>query len=489
MTEVDLADVQGNILRSYGRDFGFVRHLVLRVADPVRARAVIGEMASGDRSGPEVTTAAQAPRQEGFGWCLNLGVTYRGLAVLGVPADSLSSFPPEFRAGMIGRAAALGDVGASSPDHWVCGLGDPEEAHLVVTIHGHEPADIEAVCEAVLGAQGGRAFSRGRSESSERSGGLGGPGSPGVLDGAMFTGPLEGAVHFGYQDGLSNVRFDGIHETSDPSQGALAPVGTVLLGYPSPIPHLTWGVPRPAALGFNGSFNALRVLRQDVAGFEAFLQRAAAKAGCSAEEVAAKMCGRWRNGAPLTLAPTQAEAETLSDPLTNQFGFADDPDGSRCPIGSHIRRCNPRDARIVQRGTNDFRALVRRGMPYGPRYDPAGGADDVPRGLLGSFICASLAAQFEALQLSWLNLGLQDPRITGTNDPLVGANDAATASFEWQTSNGNRVVVSGLDRFVTTEGGAYCFLPSLTAIRWISSQGWNDDGRRRRLAPDRRTRP
>ena len=211
--------------------------------------------------------------------------------------------------------------------------------------------------------------------------------------------------------------------------------------------------------------------------------RAAALAGCSAEEVAAKVCGRWRNGAPLSLAPTEAEAAALPDPRTNDFSFADDPDGARCPIGSHIRRCNPRDAQIVQRGTNDARALVRRGMPYGPPYDPAAGAvDDVPRGLLGNFICASLASQFEALQLSWLNLGLQDPRITGTNDPLVGANEPSTASFAWRTSTHDQVLVDRLQSFVTTAGGAYCFLPSLTAIRWIASEGWRD----RDLPPRRR---
>lgn len=477
MTEVDLADVQGNILHSYGRSFRCVRHLVLRVADPARARAALGEMVTGERSGPEVTSAELAPRHADFGWCLNVGITYRGLAALGVPASTLSTFPAEFRAGMIARAPWLGDVGPSAPEHWVGGLDDPDRAHLIVTIHGHSTDNIEAISEAVVGAQGGSAFDHERCEE---------------LDGAFFAEPHEDQVHFGYRDGLSNVRFAGIHEASDPSQGALAPIGTVLLGHPSPIPHVMWGVPRPSALGGNGSFNAFRVLRQDVRAFEAFLVRAAALAGCSAEEVAAKLCGRWRNGAPLSLAPTEAEVAALPDPRTNDFSFSDDPDGARCPIGSHIRRCNPRDAQIVQRGTNDARALVRRGMPYGPPYDPAAGAvDDVPRGLLGNFICASLASQFEALQLSWLNLGLQDPRITGTNDPLVGANEASAASFAWSTSTGDQVLVDRLPSFVTTAGGAYCFLPSLTAIRWIASEGWRDRDKppRRRFPALRRAGP
>jgi hypothetical protein len=76
------------------------------------------------------------------------------------------------------------------------------------------------------------------------------------------------------------------------------------------------------------------------------------------------------------------------------------------------------------------RRLVRRGTPYGPAYDPAKRDRDKPepeRGLLGNFIGASLGAQFEAMSCDWLNLGLQDPRITGSNDPIVGANDPSTS--------------------------------------------------------------
>ena len=28
----------------------------------------------------------------------------------------------------------------------------------------------------------------------------------------------------------------------------------------------------------------------------------------------------------------------------NDFGYADDPRGFKCPVGSHARRANPRDA-------------------------------------------------------------------------------------------------------------------------------------------------
>jgi hypothetical protein len=126
----------------------------------------------------------------------------------------------------------------------------------------------------------------------------------------------------------------------------------------------------------------------------------------------------------------------------------------------------------VQRVANNSRRLVRRGVPYGPLYDPAKRDPDKPepeRGLLGNFIGASLGAQFEALSCDWLNLGLQDPRITGSNDPVAGANDPVTSWFDLPLKSGSTIRLRGLPRFVWTRGGAYTFLPSIAAIRFLGS--------------------
>ena len=91
------------------------------------------------------------------------------------------------------------------------------------------------------------------------------------------------------------------------------------------------------------------------------------------------------------------------------------------------------------------------------------------RGLLGNFIGASLGAQFEAMSCDWLNLGLQDPRITGSNDPISGANDPGTSWFDLPLKSGGTIRLRGLPEFVSTRGGAYTFLPSLSAIRYLGS--------------------
>ncbi|MDQ1568040.1 MAG: hypothetical protein QOF96_2920 [Actinomycetota bacterium] len=442
--DVDLADVQGNILCGYR--LNHVRHLVLRVDDAAAARAAIGAMAGGDAASfPQVTSAE--PWGEKPGYCLNTGITFTGLRALGVPGPSLAGFPPEFREGMARRAGKLGDFGPSAPDRWTGGLGDTDRVHLVVTIHTWERQKLEALSRTV---ENGRAF-----ETLSRQ------------DGAALP---DGKVHFGYRDGIAQPRFLGIHDPEEINdEQPLVPLGTVLLGHPTPFPGLRWRVPEPEALGRNGAFNAFRVLEQDVAAFETFLEDVAKEhPALTPELVAAKLCGRWRNGVPVMRAPLGPPPDPEpGDRTLNDFDY-DDLAGGICPMGAHIRRCNPRSARVVQRGANHTRRIVRRGIPYGPAFDPEH-PDDLPRGLLGNFICASLAAQFEAIQYDWMNLGLHDPRVSGTNDVLTGANDPATSRFEIPVEGADPIVLSGFPRFVTTRGGAYTFLPSLTALRWIAA--------------------
>ena len=120
---------------------------------------------------------------------------------------------------------------------------------------------------------------------------------------------------------------------------------------------------------------------------------------------------------------------------------------SRCPYGAHIRRCNPRGGQIVQRVANNSRRLVRRGVPYGPRLKGCSRGEGDPNrngGLLGNFIGASLGAQFEAMSCDWLNLGLQDPRITGSNDPITGTNDPGTSWFDLPLKSGEHDQAAGI---------------------------------------------
>jgi deferrochelatase/peroxidase EfeB len=465
----DLADLQGNILRGYTKK-PHVRYLILEVADPGAARRWLAASVSGRGDGvPQITSGDWGANRPDT--CFNIGLTYEGLRALGTPTASLEMFPNEFVEGMTARAVKLGDVGPSAPESWPAPFNEPKRIHLIATIYAEKVDQLNEVQKRALPDQ--KAFKL-----------------LGTREGYSFP---DDFVHFGYRDNITQPRFEEVPDSQrHPDRQPRAPLGTVLLGHPTNLEGLMWRVPHPLELGHNGTFNAFRVLKQDVAGFEEYLDRAASdllehpqggkllphgeeeKIGkglsrCAAlrEIVAANLCGRWRDGTPLALS---ADAPDPKADLTD-FDYVGVGD-SRCPHGAHIRRCNPRGGQIVQRIANNSRRLVRRGVPYGPPYDlakPRDG-DEPERGLLGNFIGASLGAQFEAMSCDWLNLGLQDPRITGSNDPISGANDPCTSWFDLPLNSGGTIRLRGLPQFVSTRGGAYTFLPSLKAIHYLGSQ-------------------
>jgi deferrochelatase/peroxidase EfeB len=469
----DLADLQGNILRGYTK-MPYVRYLILEVADRIAARRWLAASISGrDHDVPQITTGNWGAAKPDT--CFNIGLTYEGLRALSTPSSSLEMFPNEFIEGMTARALKLGDVGPSAPETWPEPFNEPKRIHLIATIYAEKVAQLDQVQQRAL--------------TEERALRL-----LGIREGCSFPGDR---VHFGYRDNIMQPRFEGVHNPQLHADGQpRAPLGTVLLGHPTNLEGLKWRVPLPAELGHNGTFNAFRVLEQDVAGFEKYLDRAASdllkhpqvdellppgaeekigqglsieglsRPAALREVVAANLCGRWRDGTPLALSPDEP------NPKVDRAKFDYDRN-SRCPYGAHIRRCNPRGGQIVQRVANNSRRLVRRGMPYGPFYDPTKPRDpskpEPERGLLGNFIGASLGAQFEAMSCDWLNLSLQDPRITGSNDPIVGANHLNTGWFDLPLKSGTTIRLQGLPQFVRTRGGAYTFLPSLSAIRFLGS--------------------
>ena len=240
---------------------------------------------------------------------------------------------------------------------------------------------------------------------------------------------------------------------------------------------LTIRTKTPMELGFNGSFVAFRILQQDVDGFEKFLHENALKIGMGVEKLAAKLCGRWRNGVPLVLSPETDKPETpiASEQMNNfdyvassdiQQGF-DDKRGYRCPIGSHIRRINPRSQRVAG-NSGHLHRIIRRGLSYGPPYNPASPNDGIERGLLGMFICVSILDQFEFLMTQWVNDGKFAGGLGPTKDPILGNNQPEDSKFVIPAEGGSKTV-TGFSQFVTTRGSAYCFLPSITALKYMAS--------------------
>jgi len=53
-------------------------------------------------------------------------------------------------------------------------------------------------------------------------------------------------------------------------------------------------------------------------------------------------------------------------------------------------------------------------------------------------------------------------------DVLLGANDPASSSFTLSSEAQGNQRVTGFGSFVTTRGAAYCYLPSISAIRFLA---------------------
>ena len=99
---VELDDIQATVLR-YRPEPYYGTHVLLHVDDARAGRAFLRGVA------PHVDSAA-AWWQAGAPW-IAVAVTYAGLAALGVPDESLQSFPEAFRVGMAARADAGHEFG------------------------------------------------------------------------------------------------------------------------------------------------------------------------------------------------------------------------------------------------------------------------------------------------------------------------------------------------------------------------------------------
>ncbi len=409
---LDLGDIQGFILRGYRMPM--VRHFLLTVGHPAEARKLLGRFVSGDESdAPQITTAedwhvgfepgpgdnlSDVPRHKPD-YCLNVGITWPGMIALEikerVPALSFKSFDA-FTTGAAERAKLVGDTGASAPENWVGAFGKGND-HVLVTLH--------AISPDVMSSYSDRLSTLFAEKNAFRE--------IWRTDGMAWTEMVDGKptfcskVPFGYTDGISMTTIRGGPERYHPDhQQPCEPWLFVLRDDAE-----NYNVPEPRELGLNGSFAVFKMIETDVVGFEHFLQ--SNKDKIDPELLAAKICGRWRNGVPLALSPdTDSPPGGMSLEQMNNYEYVNadgsgDPKGLRCPVGAHMRRINPRGQPVTGQGhpggSNNTHRLIRRGMPYGPNYDPKQPYDGIERGLLGYFINSSIENQYEFVLKQWVN--------------------------------------------------------------------------------------
>ncbi|WP_088345800.1 MULTISPECIES: cytochrome P450 [Rhodomicrobium] len=427
---------------------------------------------------------------------VDISFTHGGLAALKtVEGDAeqpiidkqvLDSFPEAFRDGMAVRAERLGDVGRSAPENWDGELGKRTihgllTAYFQVTETGFAHWDrIRKQVDAFnAGDEGLRQalallFLRFGFEVLHVEFGQT-PYKVANGNGAAEIERLPHRVeHFGFRDGISQPFIDLGLRTPLPGggrpakDGTWAPVaaGEVFLGPPDE-DELTADQPTNATLRVGSTYLVLRKLEQDVAGFRTFLasQRSTPK---EQERLAAQIVGRWRSGAPLVRHP-ESDASYVGLEAENSINdfrfFAEDPQGRKCAVGSHIRRSNPRDTG----GRDEVKRhrLLRRGMSYGGPLLPEDSlGDGRERGLLFLAANARIELQFEVIQRDWLNGGEFLGQVGAGRCPLTGSNGGGAQDRFLEA--GGVAPICGIPSFVTTKGGEYFFVPSLDALKTIA---------------------
>ncbi|MET0593451.1 MAG: peroxidase [Polyangiaceae bacterium] len=461
MNSIDFEDVQGVILRGY-KELVCARFVMLTMRDAGAARNWLGDLS--------VTSAAERDHET----AVNLAFTWEGLRALGVPDNELEQFVPELSEGMskdAQRQRALGDIGKHAPEHWEWG-GPNDVVHGALLLYADTQAKLDEL-EARLFEGRKTGVDARRLETRALL-------DPGTPERYWFR------EHFGFRDGIAQPSISANVAPRD-QRGVLRPAGEAntiaagefLFGYANEYGKKPEGA--PARIRDNGSFLVFRQIEQDVCGFWRFVRDRAKGLKVDPIWLAAKMVGRWPNGAPLVRAPHQ---ETAGFEQFDSFGYAKlDPEGHACPFGAHIRRANPRDSLVPGErqsvAITKTHRLIRRGRSYGePVHDPLDPSaflakiDQIAtkpapaRGV--HFLCfnASIRRQFEFVQQTWINsrkfMGQQDGP-----DPVTAPTDGG--AFELPGLPARRRITD-MTSFIRIRGGAYFFMPGLRALRSVLDQ-------------------
>jgi len=191
--------------------------------------------------------------------------------------------------------------------------------------------------------------------------------------------------------------------------------------------------------------------------------------GVRASIIDLKISGRWRSGAPLTLAAAKDDPALGGDPRRNDnFNYANDPQGKQVPLGCHMQRMNPRDTKMAVLPDVNLHRIIRRSTTYGAPYDPNATSehdDEIARGIFFIFISAKAMETIEVLQKEWINKG-NFMNLGNERDPQVGLQEEG-ATFTISKEPVRRRI-HGIETFNVLRGGEYLFRPSLSALRWLA---------------------
>lgn len=474
-----LADLQCNILSGHGRSNARFLFVKLDAAKICQARQFIAAFARNH------VTSAQTQKFQRKLWrdagidggqVAHIAISASGYRKLGYSEAALpqgsdpfsrrqtTSYRNAFADGLKGRRQYLLDAPVSEWDN-----GYQDDIDLMFLIADDDAAALDKFT-AELTAQVAAFGSVGAQESGKT-----------VHRKFDFAdGEKElGVEHFGYVDGRSQPlllkeEVDGEAKVGDKVWQAEAPARLVLV---------------QDTLAGNassyGSFLVFRKLEQNVRAFHRARKELASALGVSLELAGAMAVGRHEDGTPVLMSDKSGTGPV------NDFDFAGDKDGLKCPFQSHIRKTNPRGEAVGAKPPLDktvedekLRRIARRGIPYGGDLTIDKPEAELPQSGLGLlFFCyqSDILEQFEFIQRVWANNPFfLEPAKSGKKnkhydvtglDPLIGQSHptspgAAQPARNWPSAWGQPTTKCPVDfaGFVKMKGGEYFFSPSITFL-------------------------
>jgi Dyp-type peroxidase family len=429
--EADLERLQGNVLKSHGREAAAHVFLTFRPGKETEVKRFLREL--------QITSAAEQQRQirrfkeDGTGALfVGLYLSARGYGYLGA---STAGFSEEFQGGMRAAGGRLNDVPVA---RW-----EPEyrrEIHAMILLARDDVAELTAALASVQRLGDGLA-------------------DVSVEMGQVMRNAAEDPIeHFGYADGLSQPLFFA-DQIAPPTKHWDPSAGPSLVLVKDPLGSADQDC---------GTYFVFRKLEQNVRGFkqrEEALADALRLTGDAREWAGALVVGRFRDGTPVAL--TDRAGGTTEK---NDFAYPTlDPQGGKCPFVAHIRKTNPRGDSASRGGTLEAerkRRIARRGITYGPRTPPGAPVPEAGVGLLFQCCQSSLADQFEFIHGKWANNDGFVNAGTG-RDPLIGQSPDGSfphASYPPAWNASGRIPFD-FHGFITLRGGEYFFAPSLTYVK------------------------
>lgn len=447
---------------------------------------------------------------------VTIGVTCRGLARLGLPEDAIETFPAAFRLGMRGegRARILGDD--PDADWW----WDKGEVDGVLLVYGDTTEAVASFTDMIAAALPPGAalvdqvdLVRVDSELANRKepfgfvDGISQPAIRGTYRGLRNADPIHlvepGEMILGYPDNRKHIPPGPMLKASD-DPAMMLPIA----GDDHDFEDVIGANPR--LVGMNGSYLVVRQLEQHHERFwdycsaqaRSFANRFPAPAICDAEFIAAKMIGRWTDGSSLARNPYMsatrlkalsgkanapetkrektnpenalatpieaADREAVATPAVrpdNDYLFGtEDPQGLRCPYGSHVRRANPRDSldpgSMEQVEITNRHRILRIGRGFAAQEGRGSGL---------MFMClnADIERQFEFIQQTWMG-SVKFHGLDAETDPIAVTGQAGTNGFTIPVRTGP-VALAPMPNFVTLRGGGYFFVPGRQLLRYLAS--------------------